>query len=305
MTRDDATSAPGGQYALINYFHAYIINPAKPNEQINLPAAKDLLNLLTSPVVPVTAEELPRPHQRPRWRSVQGGRVPDHHRARPSALSQGGTASDGHGHSDERRARLSGSLRQNGLGRRDRRWGSGARRQREDQRNRRLQHQLPADVERFLRGRDSSDRSDRGVDDHAACSATSSRPGRRRPSRWPSTARSRSSRVKSVGGKALVVGSVAPAKGHVKASVTVLARLAGSKGRFKRVATDRLRSTAGNFAVAAALARRPLAARGDVQGSEAGRRRVPEGEGDRRRQARHGRHPRIREGQARHVVDER
>ena len=50
-----------------------------------------------------------------------------------------------------------------------------------------------------------------------------------------------------------MVGSVTPAKGHVKASVTVLARLAGSKGRFKRVATARLRSSAVNFAVAVAL----------------------------------------------------
>jgi tungstate transport system substrate-binding protein len=46
-----SASAPGGAYALINYFHAYIINPSKPNEQINLPAAKDFIDLITSPGV--------------------------------------------------------------------------------------------------------------------------------------------------------------------------------------------------------------------------------------------------------------
>ena len=36
---------------MINYFHGYIINPNKPNQQINLPAAKDFLNYITSPAV--------------------------------------------------------------------------------------------------------------------------------------------------------------------------------------------------------------------------------------------------------------
>ncbi len=44
-----SSSAPGGSDALVNYFHAYIINPSKPNESVNLPAAQDFVNLLTSP----------------------------------------------------------------------------------------------------------------------------------------------------------------------------------------------------------------------------------------------------------------
>jgi ABC-type tungstate transport system permease subunit len=51
VTRDDSSSAPGGANALINYFHGYIINPGKPNEQVNLPAAQAFLNFLTSPAV--------------------------------------------------------------------------------------------------------------------------------------------------------------------------------------------------------------------------------------------------------------
>ena len=62
--------------------------------------------------------------------------------------------------------------------------------------------------------------------------------------------------AKSLGGKALVTGSVAPGSGHVKGSLTVLARAAGSKRQFKTVATDRLATSDGNFAVIVPLAAR-------------------------------------------------
>lgn len=44
-----SSTAPGGEYALTNYFHAYIINPSKSGEAVNLTAAQDLITLLTSP----------------------------------------------------------------------------------------------------------------------------------------------------------------------------------------------------------------------------------------------------------------
>jgi ABC-type tungstate transport system permease subunit len=47
-----SASAPGGPDLLVNYFHAYIINPAKCAAcGVNLPAAQDFVNFLTSPVV--------------------------------------------------------------------------------------------------------------------------------------------------------------------------------------------------------------------------------------------------------------
>jgi tungstate transport system substrate-binding protein len=50
LTRDNAATAPGGANELTNYFHVYIINPARPNEaDVNLTAAKDFVNFLTSP----------------------------------------------------------------------------------------------------------------------------------------------------------------------------------------------------------------------------------------------------------------
>ena len=51
VSSDNSASAPGGQFELTNYFHGYIINPDKPGQQINLPAAKDFINYITSPAV--------------------------------------------------------------------------------------------------------------------------------------------------------------------------------------------------------------------------------------------------------------
>jgi len=51
VTQDNTANAPGGQYELINYFHGYIINPNKPGQTVNLPAAQAFLNYITSPTV--------------------------------------------------------------------------------------------------------------------------------------------------------------------------------------------------------------------------------------------------------------
>jgi tungstate transport system substrate-binding protein len=51
VARDNAASAPGGTQALINYFHAYIINPDKPGETVNLAAAQAFVDFITSPPI--------------------------------------------------------------------------------------------------------------------------------------------------------------------------------------------------------------------------------------------------------------
>jgi tungstate transport system substrate-binding protein len=51
LARDNAASSPGGQNALINYFHIYIINPDKPGETVNLTAAQDFMDFITSPAI--------------------------------------------------------------------------------------------------------------------------------------------------------------------------------------------------------------------------------------------------------------
>jgi tungstate transport system substrate-binding protein len=51
LARDNSASSPGGANALINYFHIYIINPSKPGETVNVPAAQDFMDFITSPQI--------------------------------------------------------------------------------------------------------------------------------------------------------------------------------------------------------------------------------------------------------------
>ena len=91
----------------------------------------------------------------------------------------------------------------------------------------------------------------------------------------------------SQGGKALVLGTVAPGNGHVKGTVAVFARAVGKKGAFKKVATQRLATSQGNFAISVPLAAGRWNDQGEVPGSEAGSRRrdLANGQGDDRGQA--------------------
>ncbi len=61
-------------------------------------------------------------------------------------------------------------------------------------------------------------------------------------------------KVESQGGRALVLGTVGPGTGHVKGTVAVFARAAGKQGAFKKIATDRLTTDQGNFAISVPLA---------------------------------------------------
>lgn len=51
LTQNNSATAPGGQDTLVNYFHGYVINPAKPGQTVDLPGAQDFLNLITSPTI--------------------------------------------------------------------------------------------------------------------------------------------------------------------------------------------------------------------------------------------------------------
>ena len=74
VSRDNDAAAPGGANELINYFHAYVINPAKAGETVNLTAAQDWANFLTVARHPEADRRLSEPHQRPRWRAVYARR---------------------------------------------------------------------------------------------------------------------------------------------------------------------------------------------------------------------------------------
>ncbi len=48
LTQNNAATAPGGTAALDSVFHAYILNPTKPGQTVNLTAAQFFVNLITS-----------------------------------------------------------------------------------------------------------------------------------------------------------------------------------------------------------------------------------------------------------------
>jgi ABC-type tungstate transport system permease subunit len=51
IARDNSASSPGGANALVNYFHIYIINPNKPGETVNVTAAQDFMDFITTPQI--------------------------------------------------------------------------------------------------------------------------------------------------------------------------------------------------------------------------------------------------------------
>ena len=49
LSADQSPTAPGGASELLTHFHAYMINPAKSGETVNLQGARDLVGFLASP----------------------------------------------------------------------------------------------------------------------------------------------------------------------------------------------------------------------------------------------------------------
>ena len=249
-----SAAAPGGVDALINYFHAYIINPSKPGEAVNLTAAQDFLNLLTSPTVqaqlksylptadsggppfvadasPIIAAKLPSTYHagkpatitgtltnaEPGYPALAGQRV-----SIDEAVTSGLPIEIASGKTDSHGAftikfvpPVSGSYE--------------------------LTTSQIAQVE-------NSSLSPVFGDLLSPASTT--------PVKITVHSAVTKLFAKSRGGTAVVYGTVAPGTGHVRASVTVLARH-GSKGRFKKVATHRLGAGDGNFAIAVNAAAGP------------------------------------------------
>jgi tungstate transport system substrate-binding protein len=249
-----SASAPGGADALVNYFHAYIVNPSKPGETVNLTAAQDFLNLITSPLVQaqlkgylpsadpggppfvadaspiLTASGLPRTYHAGKPLTVTGtvtnaqpGYPPiafknvtldEIEGGVPVALATGRTKAD---------ATYSIRFTPTSTG------------------------SYELSTGQIIQIENATLNPVFG--DLLSPAATS-----------PVAVTVQSAITKlvtrSAGGKALVFGSVAPGTGHVKGIVRVLARAVGSKKGFRTIATDRLSASDGNFAIIAALAAR-------------------------------------------------
>jgi tungstate transport system substrate-binding protein len=247
-----SASAPGGVDALVNYFHVYIINPTKPGETVNLPAAQDFVSFLTSPAFQaqlktylptvdpagppfvadaspnLTVSGLPKNYTAKKPLTVKGTLVnaePGYPAlagqsvfvdqivaGQPLPVASGKTNSTG-GYSIKFTPTSSGSYEVS--------TGQISV----------IENSMLSPVYGDILSPAST--TPVNVTVHAATSNL---------------------RVESQGGKALVIGTVGPGTGHVKGTVTVLARAVGKRGAFRKVATERLASSQGNFAILAGLA---------------------------------------------------
>ena len=247
-----SASAPGGVNALTNYFHVYIINPSKPGETVNLTAAQDFVSLLTSQAFqaslktylptadpggpPFVADASPN-------LKVSSGLPKNYHAGKP--LTVKGTlvnAEPGYpalAHQTVNVDQIVGGVpltvatgKTNSTGGYSIKFtptSSG-------------QYQVSTPQLSVIENATLNP----VYGDILSPASTS-------PTKVKVHGSTSNFRVQSQGGKALVLGTVAPGNGHAKGTVTVFARAVGAKGAFKKVATDRLATSQGNFAISAPL----------------------------------------------------
>ncbi len=252
VTRDNSASAPGGANELINYFHVYIINPSKPGETANLTAAQDFVSFLTSQFFQSELKNyLP---------TVDSGGPPFKADASPN-LTVSGFAKN---YNAKKPMTVKGTLVNAEPG-------------------------FPAlsgetvNVQQIVGGlpltvAHGQTNSTGGYSIKFTPSSTGSyevstgaiskventtlnpvygdilSPASTAATKITVHSALQKFSVKSQGGKALVVGKVLPGTGHVKGTVAVFARAVGKKGAFHKVATQRLASTQGNFAISVSRA---------------------------------------------------
>jgi tungstate transport system substrate-binding protein len=261
VTRNNGASAPGGANELINYFHVYIINPSKPGETVNVTAAQDFVNFLTSTAVqgelkgylantgdpggpPFVADASPH--------LTVNGLPKTYHAGKPLTVSgQVTNAQPGFPAPSGATVTLSeivagvpvnlASAKTNASGNYSIRFSPISSGSYEVSTGQISQIEIPTLSPPY----------------GDILSPAASAP-------VPVAVQSKVSglSVKSVGGRALVVGSVAPGKGHANAAVTFLARKNGSHGAFRKVTVDKLAANDGNFAATLPLATTNTAKKG-------------------------------------------
>ena len=248
-----SASAPGGQYALVNYFHVYIINPSKPGEIVNLTAAQDFVSFLTSPsfqaqlktYLAQTSDPAGAPFVADASPNLTVSGFPHNYHADKPATVTGTLTNAEPGYPalaaktvtiDEVKGALvipvaSGTTDSTG--------------------HYRIRFTPPATGSYEVTTAQISQVENSTLNpvygDLLSPAATAS-------SKVIVHAATANVRVLSQGGKAVVIGTVKPGTLHHKATVTVLGRAAGTKGPFKKVAFERLAATQGNFAISGPLA---------------------------------------------------
>ena len=252
VTRNNSASAPGGQYELINYFHVYIINPSKPGETVNLTAAQDFVSFLTSPTfqsqlktyLPTTDPGGP-PFVADASPNLTVSGLPKNYTAKKPLTVKGTLVNAEPGYPALASQRV--FLDQIVAG-----------------------QPLPvASAKTNSTGAYSIKYTPTSSGSYEASTGQISMienstlspiygdilsPASTSPANVTVHAATSNFKVESQGGKALVLGTIGPGTGHVKGTVTVLARAVGKKGAFKTIATARLASNQSNFAILAPLA---------------------------------------------------
>ena len=253
VTRDNSATAPGGAFELVNYFHGYIINPAKPGQSVNLTAAKDFIAYITSPAVqaqvarylataaggaPFTPTAAP---------TVTNSRIPSSFFASSGKkLTVSGTLTDAQpgypvlSSQPVTIAQVVGGLpvavatgKTDSTGKYSISFippATGTYQVTTPQISQIVDSTLSPPFGNLL---SPAATTPVHVTVHSAITALSAR---------------------NQGGQALIFGSVSPSTGHVKAVVTLLAQKQGSKQGFKKVATVNLASNDANWAAAVTLA---------------------------------------------------
>ena len=247
VTRDNSASAPGGANELINYFHVYVINPSKPGETVNLTAAQDFVSFLTSQAFQAQLKNyLP---------TVDPGGPPFKADASPNLTVSGLTTN----YNAKKPMTVKGTVLN-------------------------AQPGFPApsgatvNVQQIVGGQPLTVASAKTNSTGAYSikftpSSTGSyqvstgqvsqieiptlnpaygdilSPASTTATKLTVHSALQNFSVRSQGGKALVIGKVSPGTGHVKGTIAVFARAAGKHGAFKKVASQRLTATQGNFAI--------------------------------------------------------
>jgi tungstate transport system substrate-binding protein len=251
LSNDNSATAPGGQYALINYFHVYIINPSKPGEAVNLTGAKDLVTLLTSPSFqaqlktylansvggpPFTADASPLISLKKK--------LPGNYNAAKKLTLTGTLTNAEPGYPALAKQtvtvdKIVGTLPVPVASGKTNSTGGFS-----------ISFTPPSTGQYELSTGQISMIENATLNpvygDLLSPAATT-------PAKLTVHSAVTGLRVLSQGGRAVVLGTVSPGIDHVKPTVTVYDRK-GSKGRFKKVATDRLGGSDANFAVALRLA---------------------------------------------------
>ena len=248
-----SASAPGGVNALVNYFHVYIINPSKPGETVNLTAAQDFVSFLTSQAFqsqlksylpssdpagpPFVADASPN-------LTVASGLPKNYHAGKP--LTVKGTlvnAEPGYpalsGQTVNVDEIVGGVPLTVASGKTNSTGGYSIK-------------FTPTSTGSYEVSTGQISTIENATLNPAYGDILS--PAATSPTKVTVHGATSNFRVQSQGGKALVLGSVAPGNGHVKGTLTVFARAVGKKGAFRKVATDHLATSQGNYAISVPLA---------------------------------------------------